>query len=220
MPPSRGGDCGSTQPPRGTARAGERGNVGARKSKVPGEPGLRSRSCSGSGGSKFFRPRGRECSQLAPGGRVRPTGDPRGHQFSQRLIRRGKRRSALLALAVNNQDWFWARKFGAGIEAFWRRIIDDPNAFSPEFWQLFLQSNLTALGEKCRPVCVGMTWRRLIAAGTMRQWRPRLEEANREARRFGVGVRGEVEQVALRARVHHEAKTGRSSTIAPTHSAQ
>ena len=43
-------------------------------------------------------------------------------------------------------------KFGAGIESFWRRIIDDPNACPPEFWQLFLQSNLTASGEKCRPV--------------------------------------------------------------------
>ena len=101
---------------------------------------------------------------------------------------------------------FGREKFRAGIEAFWRRIIDDPNAFQPEFWQLFLQSNLAALGEKCHPVCVGMTWRRLIAAGTMRQWRPRLEEANREARQFGVGVRGGVEQVALCARVHREAK--------------
>ncbi|CAN0328772.1 unnamed protein product, partial [Scytosiphon promiscuus] len=101
---------------------------------------------------------------------------------------------------------FGREKFGASIEAFWRRIFDDPGAFPPEFWQLFLQSNLTALGGKCRPVCVGMTWRRLLAAGTMRQWRPRLEEINREARQFGVGVRGGVEQVALRARVHHEAR--------------
>ena len=55
MPPSRGGDCGSTQPPRGAARAGEQGNVVARKIKVPGgEPGLRLRSCSGSGGNKFL----------------------------------------------------------------------------------------------------------------------------------------------------------------------
>ena len=101
---------------------------------------------------------------------------------------------------------FGRKKFAASIEAFWRRIIDDPNTFPPEFWQLFSQSNLTDLGETCRPVCVGMTWRRLIAAGTMRQWRPRLEEANREAKQFGVGVRDGVEQVALRARVHHEAK--------------
>ena len=41
----------------------------------------------------------------------------------------------------------------------------------------------------------------------MRQWPPRLEEINREARQFGGGVRrGGVEQVALRARTHHEAK--------------
>ena len=70
---------------------------------------------------------------------------------------------------------FGREKFGAGIEAFWRRIIDDPSVFMPELWQLFLQSNLTALGEKCCPVCVGMTWRRLRAAGTMRQWQPLLE---------------------------------------------
>ena len=44
------------------------------------------------------------------------------------------------------------------------------------------------------------------AAGTIRPWPPRLEEINREARQFGVGVQGGVEQVALRARMHHEAK--------------
>ena len=65
---------------------------------------------------------------------------------------------------------FGREKNGTGIEAFWSRIIGDPSAFPPEFWQLFLQSNLAALGEKCRPVCVGMTWRRLLEAGTMRQW--------------------------------------------------
>ena len=101
---------------------------------------------------------------------------------------------------------FRLEKFGAGIEAFWRRIIDDLNAFPPEFWQLLMQSNFTALCEKCRPVCVGMTWRRLIAPGTMRQWQPWLEEANREARQPGVGVRGGVEQVVIRSRIHLEAK--------------
>ena len=54
---------------------------------------------------------------------------------------------------------------------------------------MLLQSNLTALGGNCRPVCEGMTGRRLLATGTMRQWRPRLE-INREARQFGVGVGG------------------------------
>ena len=57
---------------------------------------------------------------------------------------------------------------------------------------------------KCRPVCVGMTWRRLITAGAMLQWRPRLEEVNREVRQFGVAVPGGVEHVGLRARTLHE----------------
>ena len=47
--------------------------------------------------------------------------------------------------------------------------------------------------------------RRLLAAGTMRQWRSR-PEINREARQFGAGAQGGVEQAALRARMHHEAK--------------
>ena len=49
-----------------------------------------------------------------------------------------------------------------------------------------------------------MTWRRLITAGAMRQWRPRLEEVNREVRQFGVTVPGGVEHVSLRARTLHE----------------
>ena len=88
--------------------------------------------------------------------------------------------------------------------AFWRRLVDEPDAFPPEFWQLFLQSSLTVLGEKCRPVRVGMIWRRLTTAGAMRQWRPRLEEVNREVRQFGITVPGGVEHVGLRARTLHE----------------
>ena len=94
-------------------------------------------------------------------------------------------------------------EFGRGMTAFWRRIVDEPDAFPPEFWQLFLQSSLTALGEKCRLVCVGITWRRLITAGAMRQWRPRLEEVSREVRQFVGAVPGEVEHVGLRARTLH-----------------
>ena len=60
---------------------------------------------------------------------------------------------------------FCHEHFGAAIEAFWRRMVDEPDAFPPEVWELFqdLQSNLTALGEKRRSFCAGMTWRRLIA---------------------------------------------------------
>ena len=56
-------------------------------------------------------------------------------------------------------------EFGSGMTAFWRKLVDKPDAFPPEFWQLFMRSSLTALGGKFRPVCVGMTWRSLIIAG-------------------------------------------------------
>ena len=84
-------------------------------------------------------------------------------------------------------------------------MVDEPDAFLPELWELFLQSNLTALGGKCRRVCVGMTWRRLIAAGTMREWSPRMEEPNLEARKYGVELSGGVEHVTLCARTHQKA---------------
>ena len=49
-----------------------------------------------------------------------------------------------------------------------------------------------------------MTWRRLITAGAMRQWRPVLEEGNREVRQFGVALPDGVEHLRLRARMLHE----------------
>ena len=94
-------------------------------------------------------------------------------------------------------------EFGKGMTAFWRKIVDEPDPFLPEFGQLFVQSSLTVLGGKCQPDWVGMAWRRLITAGAMRQWRPRLE-GNQEVRQFGVAAPGGVEHVGLRARTRHE----------------
>ena len=119
----------------------------------------------------------------------------------------------LFAPTIHHQDTIWPRTLG--IEAVWRRMVDEPDAFPPEVWELFLQSNLTALGGKCHPVRAGMTWRRLIAAGTMREWRPRMDEFNLEARQYGVGVSGRVEHVTLRARIHHEAGNWLVQTDAP-----
>ena len=100
---------------------------------------------------------------------------------------------------------FGQQHFGVGIEALWKRMVGEPDAFPPKFWELFLQPNLTARGGKCCPACVEMTWRRLIAAGTMRELRLRMENLNLEARQYRVGVSGGVEHVTLRARIHHEA---------------
>ena len=110
------------------------------------------------------------------------------------------------------------KEFGRGMTASWRRIVDEPYAFPPEFWQLFLRSSLTALGGKCRPVGVRMTWRKLIAAGSMRQWRSRLEEVNREVRQFEVAVPGGVDPVSLRATVERYTRpaSGSFSQTAPT----
>ena len=95
----------------GPRAPGNRKRERANESKVPGGGSdIRLRSSSGSSGRKFLRPGGREWSQLAPGGRSRPTGGPRGHQFSQRVIRRGKRRPALFTPAVDTQDYLRARK--------------------------------------------------------------------------------------------------------------
>ncbi|CAB1119527.1 unnamed protein product [Ectocarpus sp. CCAP 1310/34] len=95
-------------------------------------------------------------------------------------------------------------EFSNAMSSLWRRLINDPNAFPPEFWTLWKRSSLIALGEKCRPVCIGMTWRRLIAAGTVREWKPKLEEIFREADQFGVAVAGGVEQVAMDAQLVHQ----------------
>ena len=50
-------------------------------------------------------------------------------------------------------------------------------------------------GKNCYPVCAEMTWRRLIATVTVRQWIPHTGELNLEARQYGVGTSGRVEHV-------------------------
>ena len=36
-------------------------------------------------------------------------------------------------------------EFGKGMTPFWRKIVDEPDAFPPEFWRFFLQLSLTSL---------------------------------------------------------------------------
>lgn len=57
-----------------------------------------------------------------------------------------------------------------------------PGAFPPELWELFLQSNFTArqmLPGLCEDDGEAPT---VVADRTMREWRPRVEGLNLEAR--------------------------------------
>lgn len=45
-------------------------------------------------------------------------------------------------------------RFGPARGSFWRRIVEQSDAFPLEFWELVPQSNLTALGVKGHPVCL------------------------------------------------------------------
>lgn len=59
----------------------------------------------------------------------------------------------------------------------------------PGFLELFFQSNLTLLGVKCHPICVG-SW---IAANAGDCSCEAAKEVNLSERQFGVGVSGGAE---------------------------
>ena len=109
----------------------------------------------GSGGSKLHGTGGKEGSQLASRGRiilhwcVLPSSTPQTRYQARGAGSDGLRLSHLQSTISTG---FGREKFGAGIDTLWRRIFDDPGAFPPNFWQLFLQSNRTAFGGKRRPV--------------------------------------------------------------------
>ena len=69
-------------------------------------------------------------------------------------------------------------EFGHGMTVFWRRIVDEPDAFPPQFWQLFLQPSLTALGGNNLPVCGHSTEEAHRGRGCATNKRPQLEEVN------------------------------------------
>lgn len=93
------------------------------------------------------------------------------------------------------------KDIAAANRAFWRRKMEDPDAFPPKLWIILLQVSLAALGEKCRPVCVCLAMRPVLEAGAAMKWRPNLWRANLSERQFGLGIPGRVEHVGLRARM-------------------
>ena len=123
-----------------------------------------------------------EMLPVMPGRRVRLRDAQRRDQLPKHTLRPPKRRSTIFSRAIHIHVDIGREEFGRGMTTFWWRIVDERDALPPKFLQLCLQLSLNALGRKCWPVYVGMTWRRLITAGAMRQWRPQLEQVNRDVR--------------------------------------
>ena len=73
-------------------------------------------------------------------------------------------------------------EFGRGMTALWRRNVDEPDVFPPEFWQLFLQLNPKASRESAG--LFAWAWQeggspsQGLCGGAMWRWRPRLEEVH------------------------------------------
>ena len=141
MSPLWRGVSGSTQSSRGTARPRRRSDMGAGEFQIPGRrPCFRFRVGSGGDGSKLHGTGGREC----------PNWCPEEEFDSQVALDVINSRNALSGAGSDGlrfshlqsiiRTGFGREKFGAGTQAFWRRIFDDPGAFPPEFGQLFLQS--------------------------------------------------------------------------------
>ena len=55
-------------------------------------------------------------------------------------------------------------EFGRGMPAFYRRIIDEPDAFPPEFRRLFLRSSFTMCGGKLSPGSLGHVIEKAISS--------------------------------------------------------
>ena len=144
--------CSSTQPSRGTTSARQRGNVGMGEGEIPQrrstsviEAAVAAVEVSASDSEERSSPKWRPEEELDP-------------QVTLEVI---DSRSALSGAGSDCLSFshlqsiirtdFGREKFGAGVEVLWRRIIDDPSAFPPEFWRLFLQSNLTAFRRKMQP---------------------------------------------------------------------
>lgn len=96
--------------------------------------------------------------------------------------------------------------FARSLARLWEALLRTPERF-PEngFWNLHRAANLSALGEKARPIAVGDTLRRAFASATLSAFSERIGPVLRSAGQFGVAVPSGAEHVAARMRFRHEA---------------
>ncbi|CAB1107073.1 unnamed protein product [Ectocarpus sp. CCAP 1310/34] len=72
------------------------------------------------------------------------------------------------------------------------------------FWNLHTSANLSALGEKKRPIAVGGVLRRIISGSFCHQYKGGIANIFEAANQFGGGVPGGVEIVASTAALSHQ----------------
>lgn len=174
MPPREGGVSGNAHPPSGAALTWYRGDVRNAEAEISvGRHFLC--LCGRSGGLVFAK-----ATESKEGGAASWRRD---NEFDSQVLfgvfdscsalsgagKYGQRFSYPYTQSIIHTDT-GRKEFGTCLEPFRRRLTDDPDAFPPESWQLsFSLSLTTTLEENYRPACVGMTWRRLVAAGALRQ---------------------------------------------------
>ena len=116
-----------------------------RWSSLP-RPRHRARGFGGSAGERHRHRRGKY-SPVMPEWRVRPPGTLRRHQLRSAPSGPGNGSQRFMHPKSTIHNDTGREKFVRGMIGFWGRIVDEPDTFPPEVWQLFLPSSLTALGK-------------------------------------------------------------------------
>ncbi|CAN0026681.1 unnamed protein product, partial [Choristocarpus tenellus] len=86
----------------------------------------------------------------------------------------------------------------------WELAYTSPDALPLEFRTLHINSRLSAIGEKCRPVACGSFFTRACASAFCTDWSPYLEELFWGVGQFGVGVPNGSERALLDIRLRNE----------------
>ncbi|CAN0375941.1 unnamed protein product, partial [Laminaria digitata] len=84
------------------------------------------------------------------------------------------------------------------------RVIFDGSHLPDSFWQLHTSANLSAIGEKARPVACGDVIRRIIGGTFCRQYTPQIASHFEPLGQYGVSVPGGSELLAVRATLAHQ----------------
>ena len=80
-------------------------------------------------------------------------------------------------------------------------VFKPGDGLPPTFWRLFTSANLTAVGEKLRPIACGDTLRRLFTSIYCKQHRARFADLFESVAQYGVAVSDGVERIVTMAQL-------------------